>query len=95
MKSEEIKSLFEQFEQCASEYEGVECWSAREIQNLLGYSKWENFSKVIEKARESCKNAGQKVADHFLDVRKMVQIGSGAEKEIDDILLSRIVATVL
>jgi len=89
MKSTEIKSLFEKFEQSASEYEGIECWSARELQHLLGYSKWENFSKVIEKARESCRNAGQKVTDHFPDVRKMVQIGSGAEKEIDDILLTR------
>ena len=89
MKSTEIKSLFEKFEQSASEYEGIECWSARELQHLLGYSKWENFSKVIEKARESCMNAGQKVTDHFPDVRKMVQIGSGAEKEIDDILLTR------
>ena len=89
MKSSEIKSLFEQFEQSASEYEGIECWSARELQKLLGYSKWENFSKVIDKAKESCNNAGQNIADHFPDVRKMVQIGSGAEKEIDDILLTR------
>lgn len=89
MKSTEIKSLFEQFEQSVSEYEGIECWSARELQSLLGYSKWENFSKVIEKAKESCKNAGQNVTDHFPDVRKMVLIGSGAEKEIDDILLTR------
>jgi len=89
MKSSEIKSLFEQFEQSASEYEGIECWSARELQKLLGYSKWENFSKVIDKAKASCNNAGQNIADHFPDVRKMVQIGSGAEKEIDDILLTR------
>jgi len=89
MKSSEIKTLFDQFEQKASEFEGVECWSARELQPLLGYSKWENFSKVIEKAKESCYNAGQKISDHFPDVRKMVQIGSGAEKEIDDILLTR------
>jgi len=56
---------------------------------LLGYSKWENFSKVIDKAKDSCLNAGQNIADHFPDVRKMVQIGSGAEKKIDDILLTR------
>jgi len=89
MKSSEIKSLFEQFEQSASEYDGIECWSARELQKLLGYSKWENFSKVIDKAKASCNNAGQNIADHFPDVRKMVQIGSGAEKEIDDIILTR------
>jgi DNA-damage-inducible protein D len=61
--------------------EGVECWSARELQNLLGYSKWENFSKVIDKAKESCINAGEKISDHFPDVRKMVEIGSSTKKE--------------
>jgi DNA-damage-inducible protein D len=89
MKSTEIESLFEQFEHIASEYEGIECWSAREIQNLLGYSKWENFTKVIEKAKESCKNAGQKIADHFPDVRKVIEAGKGAQHVIDDILLTR------
>jgi DNA-damage-inducible protein D len=63
--------------------------SAREIQNLLGYSKWENFSKVIEKAKDSCKNAGQEIADHFPDVRKVIEAGKGAQHVIDDILLTR------
>ncbi|MFN7703447.1 MAG: DNA damage-inducible protein D [Chryseotalea sp.] len=89
MKSEEIKNLFVQFEAASAEIEGVECWSARELQSLLGYSKWENFQKVIDKAKESCRNAGEQITDHFPDVRKMVPIGSGAEKEIDDILLTR------
>jgi DNA-damage-inducible protein D len=89
MKAEQIKELFARFEAAASELEGVECWSARELQSLLGYTKWENFQKVIDKAKESCKQAGEEVADHFPDVRKMVAIGSGAEKEIDDILLTR------
>lgn len=89
MKAEQIKELFAQFEVAASEYEGIECWSARELQNLLGYSKWENFQKVVDKAKESCRNAGEQITDHFPDVRKMVPIGSGAEKEIDDILLTR------
>ena len=89
MKTEEIKSLFEQFEKAAAEVENIECWSARELQPLLGYAKWENFSKVIDKAKESCQQVGHNVADHFPDVRKMVQIGSGAEKEINDILLTR------
>lgn len=89
MKSTEIKELFDLFEQAASEYEGIECWSARELQALLGYSKWENFSKVIEKAKLSCKNAGQNISDHFPDVRKVIVAGKGAQHEIDDILLTR------
>lgn len=89
MKTEEIKRLFSDFESAASELEGVECWSAREIQHLFGYSKWENFSKVIEKAKESCQNAGQDTADHFPDVRKTIAMPKGAEKEIVDILLTR------
>jgi len=89
MKSEEIKILFTQFERASGEIEGIECWSARELQNLLGYSKWENFSKVIDKAKESCLNAGEKISDHFPDVRKTIPMPKGAEKEIDEILLTR------
>lgn len=89
MKSEEIIQLFEQFEGAAAELEGIECWSARDLQVLLGYSKWENFEKVIQKAKDSCKNAGEEIAYHFPEVGKMVTIGSGAEKEINDILLTR------
>jgi DNA-damage-inducible protein D len=89
MKSEEIKNLFVQFEEASAEIEGVECWSARELQELLGYNKWENFENVIQKAKSACTNAGEEVSNHFPDVRKMVPIGSGAEKPIDDILLTR------
>lgn len=89
MKTEEINQLFAQFEAAAAELEGVECWSGRELQYLLGYSKWENFERVIQKAKDACRNVGEEVAYHFPDVRKMVSIGSGAEKEIEDILLTR------
>lgn len=89
MKSEDIKQLFEQFEQAVCEVNGVECWSARELQKLLGYSKWENFSNVIEKAKVSCANVGQEVSDHFPDVRETIAMPKGAEKEIDDVLLTR------
>ena len=87
MKKEEILALFEQFEQAACEVNQIECWSARELQKLLGYSKWENFSNVIEKAKEACVNVGQHVADHFPDVRKMIIAGKGAERDVEDYLL--------
>ncbi len=61
----------------------------RDLQELLGYSKWENFSKVIEKAKLSCQTASTNPNDHFLDIRKMVDLGSGAKREIDDIALTR------
>lgn len=66
MKEEEIKELFEQFEAIANEYEGVECWSARELAQVLGYSQWRNFDGIIEKAKASCTNAEQEVSYHLL-----------------------------
>jgi len=56
---------------------------------LLGYAKWENFAKVIDRARTACAGAGYEADDHFLDVRKMVDLGSGATRAIDDIALTR------
>ena len=72
MKSNEIKELFNKFEQIACEYEGIECWSARELAVLLGYSKWEKFLNVIDKAKEACDNAGELSEDHFPRVGKMM-----------------------
>ena len=89
MKTEEIQNLFQKFEQITTEIEGVECWSARELQVLLGYSKWENFLKVIEKAKLACENTGEKTPYHFPDVRKTIAMPKSAEKQIDDILLTR------
>lgn len=89
MKSEEIKQLFDQFEAAAAKLEGIECWSARDLQILLGYSKWENFEKVIQRAKDACKNAGEEIAYHFPDVRKTIPMPKGAEKEINDIVLTR------
>ena len=89
MKSEEIKQLFIQFESAASDIEGVECWSAREMQLLLGYSKWENFEKVIQKAKDACTNAGEEIIDHFPDVRKVIEAGKGAQQTITDVALTR------
>lgn len=89
MKKEEILSLFSDFEDAVCMIDETECWSARELQQLLGYSLWQNFFKVIGKAKEACVNSGQLVEDHFIDVNKMVVIGSGAERHIDDTMLSR------
>ena len=89
MKSEEIKALFEQFENISVEIEGVECWSARELQKLLGYTQWRNFENIINKAKDACINAGEKVAYHFADVSKVIEAGKGAQHEIDEILLTR------
>ncbi len=89
MKKEEIKALFSQLEQASCELNDVECWSARDLCILLGYKLWQNFTKVIEKARRACVNVGQCASNHFIDVNKMVVIGSGAERQIDDIMLTR------
>lgn len=89
MRANEIQELFNSFETIAIEYDGVECWSARELSVALGYVQYRNFLPVIDKAKESCLNAGESVPDHFADVRKMVQIGSNAERQIDDVMLTR------
>jgi DNA-damage-inducible protein D len=89
MDKEQIQSLANDFESFAAEIDGVECWFARDLQKPLGYDRWENFSKVIGKAKIACENAGNIVADHFLDVTKKVEIGSQAVREIEDIVLTR------
>ncbi len=83
-----LHANFEEIVQIETET-GAEFWLARDLQPLLGYARWENFIKVIEKAKMSCKTAGYDVADHFLDVTKKVAVGSGAQRPIDDIALDR------
>ena len=68
---------------------GIEFWYAREIMEVLQYSKWQNFEKIIDKAKTSCKNSDISVFDHFVDVDKMVQIGLGAERKQKDYKLTR------
>lgn len=89
MKKELIVELFNKFESACYIYNNVECWSARELQEVLGYTKWENFLNVIEKAKKACVTAGISLPDHFADIRKMVELGSGAKREIEDIALTR------
>lgn len=89
MKKEEINALFKSFEEAVCMIEETECWSARSLQKLFGYSLWQNFCKVINKAKEACENVGQYIPDHFIDVNKMVGLGSGSEREVGDIMLTR------
>ena len=91
MKSDLIHSLTEDFEGHAQQTEsGVEYWLARDLQHLLGYAEWRNFNQsAVSKAKTACEVSGHAVSDHFVDVNKMVQIGSGTEREIDDLMLTR------
>ena len=91
MKSSEIRTLTVRFEAHAQQTEaGVEFWLARDLQHLLGYAEWRNFSaSAIAKAKTACEVSGHAVPDHFVDVTKMVEIGSGTSREIDDIMLTR------
>jgi len=89
MKKKLIAELFQKFEHACYIFNNVECWSARELQEILNYSKWDNFINVIDKAKNACLNAGEIVSDHFADIGKMVDLGSSAKREIDDIVLTR------
>jgi len=89
MKKEIIVQLNKTFEESAYAQNGVEYWMARDIQNLLDYADWRNFLLVVDKAKIACSRSGQKIADHFVDVNKMVQLGSGSQREIEDIMLTR------
>lgn len=89
MKTNDIQELFNKFESIAIDYEGVECWSARELAPVMGYIQWRNFLSIIERAKESAENAGESSYDHFAEVSKMVTLGSGAQREIEDVMLTR------
>ena len=89
MKKEEILALFRSFEDAVCMIGETECWSARDLQKLFGYSLWQNFTNVIAKAKEACTNVGQDVLDHFIDVNKMIIAGKGAQREVDDMMLTR------
>ena len=90
MKTETVLALTTTFEGHAQQTDsGIEYWLARDLQHLLGYSKWDNFLNVISKAKTACEVSGHVIADHFADVGKMVDLGSGTQREVEDMLLTR------
>lgn len=90
MEKQIIKSLTKNFESYANKTEnGIEFWFARDLQNLLGYTDWRNFLKVISKAKTACEISGNKVNDHFVDANKTIKMPKNAEKTVLDIMLTR------
>lgn len=90
MNRELVHTLTATFEAHAQQSEnGVEFWLARDLQHLLGYTEWRNFTAVVSKAKTACEVSKHAIADHFVDVNKMVDLGSGSQREVDDIMLTR------
>ena len=91
MNPETMQKMQRQFDDMSHQVPGeqIEFWFARELQEPLGYARWENFFKAIQRAIESCQTAGHEPSDHFRGVTKMVTLGSGAQREIEDIMLTR------
>ncbi|EQD67463.1 DNA-damage-inducible protein D, partial [mine drainage metagenome] len=90
MKTDVVQALTLTFEGHAQRTDsGVEFWLARDLQHLLGYTKWDNFLNVVSKAKTACEVSGRAVADHFADVGKLVDLGSGSQREVDDLMLTR------
>ncbi|MBA3722509.1 MAG: DNA damage-inducible protein D [Parachlamydiaceae bacterium] len=89
MKRAIINQLTKSFEDAVHVEQDIEYWMARDIQELLEYNEWRNFLNVIDKAKIACEKSLQNIENHFVDVNKMVKLGSGSDREIPDIMLSR------
>jgi len=84
-----IQQNLESIKRTSNDQEAMEFWSARDLMPTLGYIKWQKFTEVIERAKEACKTSGQIISDHFTGAGKMVTTGSSAQRQIEDIFLTR------
>ena len=84
MKKSVISTLLAELERLVQveQESGVEFWLARDLQTVLGYTKWQNFQKVVGDAATACETSGNKVSDHFIEVCKLIELGKGGQREI-------------